>query len=60
MCRARRGLLGADHFTFFNLSSPVFWASRPQGPFGSWKFDYFFEPFVPRVVPAGAFWELEI
>ena len=43
-------------------SNPALLMSCPQGPFGSWKFDFFhfFKPFVPGVVPAGAFWELEI
>ena len=67
------------------FSSPVLLMSCPQGPFGSWKFDFFnfssplsgcrarrgllgagnltfsiFQALCPVVVPAGAFWELEI
>ena len=44
------------------FSNPALLMSCPQEPFGSRKSDFFdfFKPFVPGVVPAGAFWRLEI
>ena len=59
-CRARRGLLGAEHLTF-EFFKPFILGVVPAGAFGELKIWLFecLKPFVPDVVPAGAFWELE-
>ena len=54
-----------QHFSILNclelilkgFSSPVLLMSCPQGPFGSWKFDFFdfFKPFVRLSCPQGPF-----
>ena len=37
------------------FSNPVLLMSCPQGPFGSWKFEFFdFQALCPVAVPAGA------